>query len=630
MTAVAAERAPARPPTTVRVASVLRQIQRCGGVRCPPGTCNHDDDATIHRHVDHASGTPSPPSAVTTVLGSAGRPLDAATRGLMEERLGHDFSSVRIHTDAEAAHSASAIDARAYTYGRHVVMGSGRYRPDTPDGAELLAHELTHVVQQGNPAGDLGPARTVSHPHDASEQEAHRVARSVHGSAPEVRPPVGLVQRQGDEDSPFGGGSSGGGGASGSWEPADEADNVTMVELTCRSPTDGTIDFHLRSGSVAGYRMTVCELAPGDYVADVEVIGNDLELHLDAEGDLVFRFRYDVGPGQQDPSTFFGGQRRVRVRAGQTTPSPIAPRLPLVCSRPLDVPWWTGLRNFRHAYVNDPPDNYAIRGLVSGNGVTASCATTTDRSDSMDDPATSRCKFCLPAPGQSKADLSRCLRATHDAYPSPNVYRNLPDPKDGFRHGPNSNSYAAAMARCCWAFDPSGLGIMPGWKHAPAPPCPEEPTAVPEPAEGPAPGASAEPPRDAGTPIAGVTPTTGEEAAPTDLHAFGNRTKPRDPRLNIDIDPNPDGSVGPEPKVPPWPNGASTAGDPEKTRLTGPYHRIVAGTPMASGLRVIADGSDVGGPRGETHHTIFPSEQMPFSSFVDKFQGLGWTYAGKR
>ncbi len=631
--------APVRLAAAVRTLSVPPQIQRCGGVQCPPGTCDHDDEATIHRHAEDGAGTPAPPGIVTRVLGSAGRPLEAATRGLMEDRLGHDFGTVRIHTDAEAARSAQAIQARAYTFGRHVVMGPDRYRPDNPAGAELLAHELTHVVQQGNPATDLGPARTVSHPHDPSEQEAHRVAGAVTGSAAgsrsaAARPAAGVVQRQ-DDDSPFGGGSFGGGGAGGSWEPADDTDNVTMVELSCRSTSDGTIDFHLRSGSVASYHLTLCDLTPGDYVAQVEVTGHDLTLRFDLAGDRLFRFTYAIGPGQQDPSTFFGGQRRVAVRAGTTTPpGPIAPTLPLVCSRPLDFPAWTGLRNFRHAYINDPPANYAIRGLVSGNGVTTSCSTATDASGSPDEPATSICKPCLPAPGQTRADLSRCLRATHSAYPSPNLYRNLPDPNDGFRHGPNSNSYAAAMARCCYGFSRSGLGILPGWNHSPAGPCPTAPVTTPSPTEEPAPGPEPtdEPPRDAGPqgePSGGL-PLTGEDAAPTDLHAFGNRTKPRDPRLGTDIDPNPDGSVGPEPKEPPWPDGASTFGDPEKSGLTGHYHRIVAGSRMAAGLRVIADGSEIGGPQPETHHTIFPAEQMPFQNFVDRFQGLGWSYAGKR
>jgi hypothetical protein len=74
----------------------------------------------------------------------------------MEARFGHDFASVRIHTDARAATSAEAVGARAYTVGTDVVFAPGQYAPGTRDGAWLLAHELTHVLQQG--AGDGEPA----------------------------------------------------------------------------------------------------------------------------------------------------------------------------------------------------------------------------------------------------------------------------------------------------------------------------------------------------------------------------------------------------------------------------------------------------------------------------------------
>jgi hypothetical protein len=190
------------------------------------------------------------------------------------------------------------------------------------------------------------------------------------------------------------------------------------------------------------------------------------------------------------------------------------------------------------------------------------------------------------------------------------------------------------MARCCHDFTPAGLGRLPGWNHSPATPCPTTPTTARDPSdqEVPAPQEPDEPIRDAGPSggAPGGLAEPGEDAAPTDLHAFGSATKPRDPRLGKDIDPNPDGTVGPEPKDPPWPNGASTFGDVEKSGLTGHYHRIVAGTRMTAGLRVIADGRDAGGPASETHHTIFPVEQMPFPTFVERFQGLGWSHAGKR
>ena len=89
---------------------------------------------------------------VGEVLSSAGQPLDGATREFFSAQLGHDFSNVRVHVDDRAAESARSINALAYTVGSHVVFDSGQYAPGTRAGQRLLAHELTHVVQQGGSA----------------------------------------------------------------------------------------------------------------------------------------------------------------------------------------------------------------------------------------------------------------------------------------------------------------------------------------------------------------------------------------------------------------------------------------------------------------------------------------------
>jgi hypothetical protein len=90
------------------------------------------------------------PPIVHDVLRSPGRPLDPSTRRVMESRFGHDFSQVRVHTDARAAASAWAVDALAYTVGQDIVLRAGEYAPDTMTGQKLLAHELTHVIQQSS------------------------------------------------------------------------------------------------------------------------------------------------------------------------------------------------------------------------------------------------------------------------------------------------------------------------------------------------------------------------------------------------------------------------------------------------------------------------------------------------
>ncbi len=88
-------------------------------------------------------------SLVHEVLRSPGQPLDADTLRFMEPRFGHNFSDVRVHADPSAERSAQAVQARAYTVGRHIVFGAGQYAAHSPAGRSLLAHELTHTVQQG-------------------------------------------------------------------------------------------------------------------------------------------------------------------------------------------------------------------------------------------------------------------------------------------------------------------------------------------------------------------------------------------------------------------------------------------------------------------------------------------------
>ncbi len=110
----------------------------------------------------------------------SGRHLDSDTRNVMESRFGHDFSRVRIHTDAQAAASTASVGAIAYTVGRDVFFGAERYRPQTAGGRALLAHELAHVVQQRN----ANPApSTLSDASPAMEAEAGLASSSFLGSA---------------------------------------------------------------------------------------------------------------------------------------------------------------------------------------------------------------------------------------------------------------------------------------------------------------------------------------------------------------------------------------------------------------------------------------------------------------
>lgn len=102
----------------------------------------------LQRKTDNEMTPDKVPPIVQEVLLSPGQPLDPVTRAYMEPRFGHDFSQVRVHTDAKASESVRAVNALAYTVGRDVVFGYGQYAPNLDAGRKLMAHELAHVIQQ--------------------------------------------------------------------------------------------------------------------------------------------------------------------------------------------------------------------------------------------------------------------------------------------------------------------------------------------------------------------------------------------------------------------------------------------------------------------------------------------------
>jgi hypothetical protein len=120
----------------------------------------------VHERIQNkcvGSGDPghtAVPPIVHDVLRSSGQALDAPTRAFMEPRFGRDFSRVRVHLDAAAEQSARDLNANAYTVGHHIVFGAGRLAPDTYEGRRLIAHELTHVVQQSS-ISDAGTAASM-------------------------------------------------------------------------------------------------------------------------------------------------------------------------------------------------------------------------------------------------------------------------------------------------------------------------------------------------------------------------------------------------------------------------------------------------------------------------------------
>ena len=126
---------------------------------------------------------------------STGAPLPSSTRASMESSFGHDFGGVRVHTDSDAASQATSLGARAFTTGSDIYFAGGEYAPSTPGGTGLLAHELTHVVQQRS---GRAPAGGLDTPGDPFEREAETAAAAIlAGERPRVAlaGPAAHVQR---------------------------------------------------------------------------------------------------------------------------------------------------------------------------------------------------------------------------------------------------------------------------------------------------------------------------------------------------------------------------------------------------------------------------------------------------
>jgi uncharacterized protein DUF4157/lysine-specific metallo-endopeptidase family protein len=153
---------PSSPHRFLRAPEQAAPLQRkcsCGGT-C--SSCQEEEGQKMQRKGSGLSTSSQPVNdapIVDGVLRSPGQPLDPATRAYFEPRFGHDFSQVRIHTDARAAESARSVNALAYTVGRDIVFESNQHSPGTDAGRRLLAHELTHTVQQSGAAAKMSQPR---------------------------------------------------------------------------------------------------------------------------------------------------------------------------------------------------------------------------------------------------------------------------------------------------------------------------------------------------------------------------------------------------------------------------------------------------------------------------------------
>jgi hypothetical protein len=198
---------PARRLTPVPVGLLQRKCS-CGGSVGSGGDCAGCEKKKLQRRAAGVGPDTAPP-IVHEVLGSAGQPLDAQTRAFFEPRFGHDFGQVRVHDDAKAVESAHAVNAHAYTVGRNVVFAS---RPSlgTQAARALLAHELTHVVQQ-LPASEDPLTLPLGRTDSPYEKEADHVAEAVvsnRASAPPVLAAMPVLQKEPNPNPNSGGVSS--------------------------------------------------------------------------------------------------------------------------------------------------------------------------------------------------------------------------------------------------------------------------------------------------------------------------------------------------------------------------------------------------------------------------------------
>ena len=262
-------------------------------------------------------------SSVRDVVGSGGRPLAADVRTEMEARLGHSFADVRVHTDARAETSAQEMRAHAYTVGPHIVFQRDRYDPGSPAGKKLLAHELTHVVQQrqGAVSGTpVGGGIALSHPSDRFEQAAAATAeramaqpiqRSAHEEADQRRPapaPQNLfVQRVVNgiiNDQAFG-----------DWLFALIRDSKENEGWEMSTNEDGSGIFLWTAEMM--YKWTESQPGKPDPKAELNQFRSFRHLHLiNKKNDVAIVFTYTADV-KEDPSLVFGGsdKREKRLKA---------------------------------------------------------------------------------------------------------------------------------------------------------------------------------------------------------------------------------------------------------------------------------------------------------------------------
>jgi hypothetical protein len=163
------------------------------------GTCDDckKKKEVLQRNAASATAVGSyAPASVANTLSRPGSSIDPSTRSFMESRFGHDFSSVRIHTDDLAAASARDISANAYTVGSSIVFNQGKYQPYTCTGRKLLAHELAHVVQHAESVSgsSLGSSRVIARQAASEDEQMRSALKHAAASAADIETPKEFQQ----------------------------------------------------------------------------------------------------------------------------------------------------------------------------------------------------------------------------------------------------------------------------------------------------------------------------------------------------------------------------------------------------------------------------------------------------
>jgi hypothetical protein len=239
--------------------SILQRKCACGGgseEECPD--CRMKRLSVQRLSSGGDAGLEAPPM-VEDVLSTPGQPLAESARQTLEPGFGHDFSHVRVHEGSRAAESAAAVNAVAYTVGHHIVFGQGQYAPGTAAGQHLLAHELTHTIQQtgGSPLvqrdSDPQDQTPPSAPADQTPDDSGPVSLppiTVSGTPKEVSVEGGCngLSLHGQTDANFDGGTG-------------KVANQVVSKGTCDCGEGGKC-FHVTGTLVTKYSVSVTITMP--------------------------------------------------------------------------------------------------------------------------------------------------------------------------------------------------------------------------------------------------------------------------------------------------------------------------------------------------------------------------------